>query len=126
MNKIKSTYDEMNAEVSKILGKEDKNHFQFSMFETVEEETDDNLDVWTIMRPDFNDAVLEGEVRFGESWYTNQWYGKPYISDVYKNPTWKDLIKEANRCACGDHIFLEGFGCEKETGIKYYEFHFGS
>lgn len=132
MNKIKSTYDEMNDQVSKILGKQDKG-FSFSMFDSVEDESDDEKDIWVVKHPDWNEVFVEGDCIFQETGWrgiVQKHYNpkcKLYFSKMIKNPTWKDVIKCGNRAAHGDHRFLEGIRLIKEEDcIKYYEFDFGS
>lgn len=112
-----ATYDEMDNEVNKILGRAPK-RLRFSMYETTKEPEKEDMSDWEVEYPDFNQRFTDGECVF----VCNE-----YESNIIKNPTWKHVLKEANNAACGDHVFLEQVELDKtEDGVKFYDMWFGS
>ena len=117
------SYSELDEKVDKILKDAGQKNFKltFSMFESVEN-SDDHED-WKVRIPDFDsdEHVFNGKCIF----YEDFWSG--HMSRIINNPTWEDILVEANHAASGDHIFWESINYEKTVkGVKYYIFHFGS
>jgi len=112
--------------------------FTFSLFETNMEKDRGfkfNSGKWIVDHPDIwsNKPVFEGKCVF----YSDYWRIADHKveSDIIENPTWKDIIVEANRqlidpedgsTAC---LFLEGFYTDEDyssDNIKYIELVWGS
>lgn len=122
---VNTTYDKLKKLVKKII-KDSGNTpaLCFSMFESID---DSDIDKWMVRIPDLesNTPVFKGNCQFRSS-------DVDYTSRVIKNPTWKDIILEANMAVLaedGDHVFLESIKegkISKHTGAKVYQFWFGS
>ncbi len=113
-------YDKFIKIINKIIKNSgNESRLKFSIFDWLE--TEENY----ILAPDIesNDSVFRGKCLF----YCDCWCNK-YKSRIINNPTWKDIIIEANNAANGDHIFLEAITLKKttKTSVKYYELFFGS
>jgi hypothetical protein len=77
---------------------------------------------WTIIIPNIKSEkpVYEGKVKFISKW-------EEYDGNTIKNPTWKDILIEANNAANGDHVFLESLREQSEIdGVKVIDMTFGS
>lgn len=119
---MRYTIDSLDKKVTKII-KESGNdpRLSFSMYEIIEPEID-NYNLQPVNAPDFTSLFCEGKAVFYESSLFQHYKGCPI-----ENPTWADVIIEANHACRGDHIFLEAINLDREQdGIKYYKFFFGS
>lgn len=114
-------YKELEDRVEKIIGKSAKPILCFSMWKQVDE-YNELLNETIVEAPDLENLFEKGKCVFFNSEYRIE-----YSSRIIENPTWKDVIIEANRAAYGDHIFLENVRFNKEINrVKYFMFHFGS
>lgn len=131
MKTVTSTYNVMQAKVAAILRSKCiwKRYLHFSIYDTIEELT--NMDD-VVVYPDFTSQLAKGKVRF----FTDEDHAT-HQSDVYTNPTWADVVIEAERSIRHralsyvgkqtDHVFLES--CEpngRKNGIRQFRLHFGS
>lgn len=131
---LTSSYDDLKLKVDAILRAAGHEHRYviFSIFETVTDGVRDDLADWTVRHPDFAAPFAEGKVQFDLGDDEN---GHAVLSKGYLNPTWADVLVEAERSCAGrateeglDHVFLEaveldGTGAE---GQSFYALHFGS
>ncbi len=103
----------------------------FSIFETAVDGVREDLRDWIVRHPDFASTFAEGKVQFDLGDDEN---GQAVLSKGYLNPTWADVLVEAERSCRGrgapelDHVFLEsvepnGTGAD---GAAFWELHFGS
>ncbi len=116
-------YDDMQKLVKKIIestGNEKK--LVFSIFTDDPDNDKWSPDKWRVKLPNIKskEPVFKGKTVFGAKY-------EGYRGQVIENPTWKEILVEANRAADGDHIFLESIQVSKvKDGITYVEMWFGS
>ncbi len=89
----------------------------FSIYETVIDPRAEDLSDWTVRHPDFASTFAAGKVRFDLG---DDELGNAVLSKGYLNPTWADVLVEAERSCRGrgapdlDHRYLEDI---EENGI---------
>ncbi len=115
---LSATYDEMNAKVDGILraagftrtDSTSPGYVVFSVFETVNDAVKEDLSDWGVRHPDFTSTFAAGKVQFLLGYNEESF---PVYSAGYLNPTWADVIVEAEgSCRARgapelDHVFLE-------------------
>jgi hypothetical protein len=130
---LTSTYDQLQADVTAVLRTAGypKHHVRFCLYETVVDPVKFDLSDWEVRRPDFASEFARGKVQFDLGDDEN---GHAVLSKVYLNPTWADVLIEAENSCRGrgapelDHVYLEaveqdGTGAE---GQAFYELIWGS
>lgn len=93
----------------------------FSIFETAPGKKF-TPESWIINIPNIKSEkpVYEGKVKFISKW-------EGYEGKAIQNPTWKDILIEANNAANGDHVYLESLREQSEAdGVKVINMNFGS
>ncbi len=136
---VTSTYDAMEAQVSSILraaglgltGQRYDHYVTFSVFETIQDAVKDDMSDWLVRHPDLTSRFAEGKVQFDLG---DDEQGHAVLSKGYLNPTWADVLVEAERSCIGrgapelDHIFLEGLEREGTgaDGAAFWAFRWGS
>lgn len=118
------SYDDMQAMVKSIIESTGNElNLVFSMFDTVETPKGKwSPEKWQVKLPDITSKkpVFQGKTVFSAKY-------EGYRGQVIENPTWREILMEANRAANGDHMFLESLEVDKvKDGITYVEMWFGS
>lgn len=113
-------YNALQEQVADILTEEGQtNKIIFSIFRSVGESSTDS---WLVAAPDLTsqEPLYKGKVRFIAPWENYR-----SIQPV-KNPTWKDVLREANQSGNGDHIYLESITFKMHGEEIVGELFFGS
>ncbi len=89
----------------------------FSVHETIQDAIKEDMSDWVVRHPDFASTFARGKVRFDLG---DDELGNAVLSKVYLDPTWADVLVEAERSCIGrgapelDHVYLEG---AEENGV---------
>lgn len=123
---VKSTIGEMENKIDSLFKFKDKKssvRVIFRIYEEIDKTTHyESYSMTPVRIPDFHSIFVRGNVRFTCGRYT---------SELYLNPTWIDVIWEANEAIMKNgqvnYIFLESVDFDSNKfGDKYYKFLFGS
>lgn len=120
---------DLDALIHEIIGKK-KSRLSWCIYENESPEAvdDENWlenyenEILELEFDSFDDVFEEGNVLFKHCGY---WSGAKFVRK--KNPTWRDVVKVAEKFASGDHIFLESIDFEgEEDGVKVFDLGYGS
>jgi hypothetical protein len=118
-NTLTLEYNKVHNLIQKILAPNER-RVVFSMYKEIKEMDKDGNN-WIIEVPNFNskEPVYKGTFVFRAK-------HEGYSGNPVKNPTWKNILIEANNAANGDHVFLEGLQVNKKGKVSYVDMCFGS
>jgi len=112
----KIKYDRLDKLIATILQKQGVKEIRL-IFSIIKFEEGSYDIIWA---PDLKSEqpLVKGKYRF---------VSEAYVGQTIKNPTWKEILLEANNAAHGDHVYLESLELGRiKNGIQEINMFFGS